>query len=138
MKALQVNRGELVEEGEDRDAVHDGGFEEESLALLRGQVAEVAVGVDDGTFVSGDGVGSVLKGGADVGDGGLAVFHIEGCSFEEDVGLGGGEPVSDIFRRDLAGAAIWIRCRLFAGGGARATYFVYVHALWIGDPAQAP
>ncbi len=88
MKALQVDRGELIEQREDGDAVHDRGFEEESFALLRGEVAQVAVGMDDGAFVGGDGVGSVLEGGADVGDGGLAVFHVKRCGFEEDVGFG--------------------------------------------------
>ena len=73
MEALQVDRGQLLEKRKDGDAVHDRGFEEESLALLRGQVAEFAVGVDDGAFVGGDGVGSVGEGGADVVDGGLAV-----------------------------------------------------------------
>ena len=95
VEALQVDRGELVEERKDGDAVHDRGFEEESFALLRGQVAEFAVGVDDGAFVGGDGVGSVLECGADVVDGGLAVLHVERGGFEEDVGLGGGEPVAD-------------------------------------------
>ena len=74
MEALQVNRGELVEQREDGDAVHHRRFEEELFALLGGQVAQVAVGVDDGAFVGGDGVGSVLEGGADVVDGGLAVL----------------------------------------------------------------
>ena len=73
------------------------------LALLRGQVAEFAVGVDDGAFVGGDGVGSVVESGADVVDGGLAVFHVERCGFEEDVGLGGGEPVADVGGRRLRG-----------------------------------
>ena len=36
-----------------------------------------AVSVDDWAFVGGDGVGSVFEGGADVIDGGLAVFHVE-------------------------------------------------------------
>ncbi len=43
------------------------------LAVCGGQVAQFAVGVDDGAFVGGDGVGSVLERGADVVDGGLAV-----------------------------------------------------------------
>jgi hypothetical protein len=44
--------------------------------------------VDDRAFVGGDGVGSVVEGGTDVVDGGLAVLDVEGCGFEEDVGLG--------------------------------------------------
>jgi hypothetical protein len=44
--------------------------------LRGGEVAEFAVGVDDGSFVGGDGVGSVLEGGADVVDGGLAGFDV--------------------------------------------------------------
>ena len=108
--------GQLVEERKDRDAVHDRGFEEESFALLRGQIAQFAVGVDDGAFVGGDGVGSVLEGGADVVDGGLAVFHVEGGGFEEDVGVGGGEPVADVLVR-CAGARIWIALPAFRGRG---------------------
>jgi phage terminase large subunit-like protein len=88
MEALHVNRGQLVEERKNRDAVHDRGFEEKFFAARRGQVSELAVSVDDGAFVGGDGVGSVVEGGADVVDGGLAGFDVEGCSFEEDVGLG--------------------------------------------------
>jgi len=44
--------------------------------------------VDDGAFVRGDGVSSVIEGGADVVDGGLAVLDVEGGGFEEDIGLG--------------------------------------------------
>ncbi len=47
-----------------------------------GEIAEFAVGVDDWSFVGGDGVGSVLERGADVIDGGLAVFDVERCGFE--------------------------------------------------------
>jgi hypothetical protein len=45
--------------------------------------------MNDGAFVGGDGVGSVLEGGVDVVDGGLAVLDVEGSGFEEDVGVGG-------------------------------------------------
>jgi hypothetical protein len=38
------------------------------LAFSCGQVAEFAVSVDDGAFVGGDGVGSVIEGDADVVD----------------------------------------------------------------------
>ena len=44
--------------------------------------------MDDGAFVRGDGVGSVIEGGADGVDGGLAVLDVERCGFEEDFGLG--------------------------------------------------
>ena len=64
--------------------------------MLRGQIAEVLVRVDDRSFIGSDRVGSVFEGGADVVDGGLAVFHVQGCSFEEDVGFGGGEPFADV------------------------------------------
>ena len=117
MKALQVDRGELVEQREDGDAVHDRGFEEESFPLLRGQVAQFAVGVDDGSFVGGDGVGSVLEGGADVGDGGFAVFHVQRGGFEEDVSSGGGEPVADIARS--AGLKPMLRIRFGVAESAR-------------------
>ncbi len=76
MKSLQMNRGQLVEQRKDGDAIHHRGFEEEALALRGGQVAEFAVGVDDWSFVGGDGVGSVLERGADVIDGGLAGFDV--------------------------------------------------------------
>jgi hypothetical protein len=137
---LQVNHRELFEEREDGHAVHHGGFEEESLALLCGQVAQFAVGVDDGAFVGGDGVGPVFEGGADVGDCGLAIFNVQRCGFEEDVGLGCRKPVADVAGR--ADANLWGGFRLFAGGGARATYacatyFAYVESLGIRDPAQA-
>jgi hypothetical protein len=83
-----MDGGELVEEREDGDAIHYGGFEEEALTFTCGQVAEFAVDVDDGAFVRRDGVGSVVEGGTDVVYGGLAVLDIEGGGFEEDVGLG--------------------------------------------------
>ena len=98
MKTLQVDGGELFEERENRHAVHNCGFEEEALALLRGQITEFAVVVDDRTFVGRDGVGSVLEGGADMIDGGPAVLHIERGGFEKDIGLGSGQPVADVLR----------------------------------------
>jgi len=47
--------------------------------------------VDDWAFVRRDGVGSVFERGANVVDGRLAGFDVEGGSFEYDVGLGGVE-----------------------------------------------
>ena len=44
--------------------------------------------MDDGAFVRGDGVGSVIEGGADVVNRGLAGFDVEGGGFVEDFGLG--------------------------------------------------
>jgi hypothetical protein len=85
--------------------------------------------VDDGAFVGGDGVGSVVEGGADVVDGGLAGFDVEGCGFEEDVGLGFREPVADV--------SFSLSFRLFGGRGARAACFDWVEAVGIRDPAQA-
>ena len=76
MKSLQMNHGQLIEQREDGDAIHHGGFEQEALALRGGQVAEFAVGVDDGSFVGGDGVGSVVEGGANVVGGGLAALDV--------------------------------------------------------------
>jgi len=70
------------------------------------QVAKFAVGMNDGAFVGGDVMGSVFERGADVIDRGLTVCHIERRGFEKDVGLGGGEPLADVFGRDLAGAGI--------------------------------
>jgi hypothetical protein len=68
--------GHLVEKRKDGDAIHHGGFEQEALAFDGSQIAEFAVGVDDGSFVGGDGVGSVLEGGANVIDRGLAVLDV--------------------------------------------------------------
>ena len=58
------------------------------LAFGCGQVAEFAVSVDDRAFVGGDGVSSVVEGGADMVDRGQAGLDVEGGGFEEDVGLG--------------------------------------------------
>jgi len=127
MKALQVDGGELVEEREDRDAIHHGRLEEEAFAFTGSEVAEFGVGVDDGALVRGDGVSSVVESGADVVDGGLAILDAEGGGFEENVGLGGGEPGTNV--------GIRIVTRHFAGGGARATLFG-IEAVWIGEPAQ--
>ena len=92
--------------------------------MARRQVAEFAVGVDNGAFVRGEGVGSVVESGADVIDGGLAILDIEGCGFEKDVGLCRGEPGSNVGNRDCSGR--------FAGGGARATLFG-IEAVWISE-----
>ena len=82
VESVHVNRGKLIEQREDGDAVHHRGFEQELFAACGGQIAQLAVGVNDGAFVGGDGVGSLLEGGADVGDGGLACFNVERGSFE--------------------------------------------------------
>jgi hypothetical protein len=124
VKSLQVDCWELIEERKDWDAVHYGGFEEEALAAGGGEVAEFAVGVDDGSFVGGDGVGSMIEGGADVVDGGLAGFYVEGCGFEEDIGAGGGEPGANVGR---VGAGR--ECSGQAGLG--------IETGVIGDPSQA-
>ena len=134
VEALQVNRGELVEKRKDGDAVHHRGFEEKALALLRGKVAQFAVGVDDRAFVGGDGVGSVLESGADVVDGGLAVFHIEGRGFEEDVGLGGCRASRG--RSRLRHSALDRRQRSRSGIPRRSNRSG-IEAVWIGDPSQA-
>jgi hypothetical protein len=57
-----------------------------------GKISQLTVGVDDGAFVGGDGVGSMVESGADVGDRGLAGFDVERSGFEEDFGASGGEP----------------------------------------------
>jgi hypothetical protein len=133
VESVQVDRGHLIEQREDGDAIHHGGFEEEALALGGGEVAEVAVGVDDWSFVGGDGVGSVVEGGADVICGGLAGLDVEGGGFEEDVGLGGGQPVLDV---------CWLRIRSsgFSARG-RALYIIHTElgsqTVRVGDPSQA-
>jgi hypothetical protein len=48
----------------------------------------------------------VLERGANVIDGGLAGFYVKGCGFEEDIGLGGGEPVADVGRLESRFLAI--------------------------------
>jgi len=131
VEALQVNRGYLSEQRKDGDAVHDRGFEKEFVPARCCQIAKFAVGVDDGTLVGSDGVGSVLEGGADVINGGLAVVHVEGCGFEEDVGLGGFQPGGDVrkifhhrghggHRGDTWTIAVW-----------------QVQSIGVGDPSQA-
>jgi hypothetical protein len=52
--------------------------------------------VNDCPFVGGDGVGSVLESGADVVDGGLAIFYIQRGGFEEDVRFGRFEPGANV------------------------------------------
>jgi hypothetical protein len=100
--------------------------------------------VDDGAFVGGDGVGSVLEGGADVLDGGLAGLDVEGRGFEEDVGTGGGEPAFDVRGRSPQG----LKPFLFVGliGTAETMPFPLgalgesdggVNSIVVGDPSQA-
>jgi hypothetical protein len=68
-----------------------------------------------------------------VGDRRLAVFHVERGGFEEDVGLGGGEPVADVRR-------LWIRFPARGHECPRYTGLSYtgfgIQAVGIGDPAQ--
>ena len=59
VKSVQANCGKLIEKRKDGDAIHYGGFEEEAFAAGGGEIAEFAIGVDDWSFVGGDGVGSV-------------------------------------------------------------------------------
>ena len=96
MKTLQMNRRHLIEQRKNRHAVHHRGFKQKPFAARRGQVAQFAVRMHDGSFVRGDGVGSVLKRRANVVDGGLAIFHVERGRFEEDVSLGASEPFADV------------------------------------------
>ena len=49
---------------------------DDRVGVLGGKVAEIAVGVDNWSFVGGDGVGSVVECGADVIDGRLARFYV--------------------------------------------------------------
>ena len=43
--------------------------------------------MDDWAFVGGDGMGSLLECRSDVIDRRLAVFYVERCGFEQDIGL---------------------------------------------------
>src|SRR5579872_1395579 len=98
--------------------------------MFGGEIAQLAVGVNDRAFVGSDGVSSVLEGGADVVDSRLAILHVKRSGFEEDVGLGGRKPVADIVYLSIPPGA-----RQFAGEGARSTDFVCIDSIWIGDPA---
>ena len=84
--------------------------------------------MEDRAFVRGDGVGSVIEGGADVVYGGLAGFDVEGGGFEEDVGLGCGEPGADVF-----GGFRFARL----GGGRACDVCFGIEAFRVGDPSQA-
>jgi hypothetical protein len=74
-------------------------------------------------------VGSVLEGGADEVHGRLAICHVEGRGFEEDVGAGGGEPVAD--------ARFGIRFMAFRGRGRPRHTGFRIEAIRIGGPSQA-
>jgi hypothetical protein len=63
-------------------------------------------------------------------DGGLAVLDGEGCGFEEDVGLGGLEPVSDVCRFLICFPA-------FRGRGRPLHTGFWIKAIRISDPSQA-
>ena len=117
----------MIEQREDGDAIHHGGFEQEAFALRGGQVAEFAVGVDNWAFVGGNGVGSVLECGADVIDGGLASFYVEGGGFEEDIGAGRREPVADVARLHIGSPA-------YSGRGRR-LYTGWINAIRIRNPS---
>jgi len=91
-----MNHRQLIKQRKNRDAIHHRGFEQKALAARGREVAEFAVGVDDGSFVSGDGVGSMIERGADVIDRRLSIFYVERRGFEENVGAGGGEPGADV------------------------------------------
>ncbi len=97
--------------------------------MRNGEIAEFAVGVDDWSFVSGDGVGSVLERGADVIDGGLAGFDVErgGLEYERRPGRPsaslGRSLTSDQMSRPSAA-----KCPLHAGRG--------IETIWVGDPSQ--
>lgn len=98
MKALQVNGREFAEKRKDRGAIHHRGLEQEALAFLAGKVAEFTIGVYDGAFVRGDGMGAMFERSPNVAGGGLASFHIERRGLEENVGFGRREPISHIRR----------------------------------------
>src|SRR3984957_9152514 len=124
-----MNGGELVEKRKDGDAIHHRGFEEEALAASGGEIAEFAIGVDDWSFVGGDGVGAVVKRGGDVIDGGLAVFDVQGGGFEEDVGAGGFQPVSDASR-------LPIRPSRSSGQECPLHTSLRIEAIGVGEPSK--
>jgi hypothetical protein len=120
--------------------------------MFRSEIAQFAVGVDDRAFVGGDGVGSVFKRGANVRDRGLAIFDVKGRSFEDDIGMSGGEPGMNVIvwrgrprprasnhlrlseeqrMRSVASGNGRPAARLFAGESARAT-----NAFGIRNPSQ--
>jgi len=98
----------VAKKREDGDAVHDGRFEEEALPTAGCEIAQLSIGMDDGAFVGGDGVGSVFERLANMVDRRLAGFDVEGSGFEDDVGLGGDEPVGV----GWAGASANVRVRV--------------------------
>lgn len=75
--------------------------------------------MNDRSLICRDDVGPVLESSADVIYGGLAVFYVEGCSFEEDIGFGGSEPLSNVSGPDRTRQFKLLR--QFASGSARAT-----------------
>jgi hypothetical protein len=75
-------------------------------------------------------VGSVSEGGADVVDGGLSGFDVEGSGFEEDIGAGCGEPLFHV---------CWLRLCFPAISGQECPLhaIVRIQAVRVRDPAQA-
>ena len=77
-----MNRRHLIEQREDRHAIHYGGLKQKSLPARRRQIAQFAVGIDDRSFIRCDGMGSPLDRGTNMIDRRLAIGDIEGSSFE--------------------------------------------------------
>jgi hypothetical protein len=73
-------------------------------------------------------MGSVLEGGADVIDGGLSGFDIEGSGFEEDVGAARGEPGVDGLVRGYR----FLDASGIRGGVARDR--MSIETIWVSDP----
>ena len=69
--------GELIEERENRDAIHHRGFEKEALVFARGKVAERAISVYDRSLFGCDGVRTIFECGAYVINGRLASLDIQ-------------------------------------------------------------
>ena len=124
-----------MEKRKNWDAIHHRGFEKETLAAGGGQVAEFAVGVDDGAFVGGDGVGSVGEGGADVVDAGLAGLDVEGGGFEEDVGIGRFQPVADVGRAPIRFSRSGRELALSLSKGRPLYTRQRIETVGVGDPS---
>ena len=99
---------------EDGHAIHHSGFETEFDVGRNGFFAESAVGVRDGSFVSGDHMAAARECRADVRERGFAGGWIERGDFGNDVGLGA---IQEFFHRGCGWAEAAIAVRGSVTGG---------------------
>jgi len=90
---VQSNRGQgLAEQREHWDAIHYGRFEEEPAILPPRESLQFCIGVNDRTFIGGDGVRSEFQSRAQMIDGGVTVLYVQRSCLEQDIGLRGTQP----------------------------------------------